>query len=93
MKKDDIDLRALENADEETIKRLSELVPPVSEKDRDRLFEKCEKRISGAHGSEDNGTSVTGVEVYRRPVWRSALAVAASFVLIAGACTGGALML
>ncbi len=93
MKKDDIDLRALENADEETIKRLSELVSPVSEKDRDRLFEKCEKRIGRESGSEDTGTVVTGVETYRRPVWRSALAVAASFVLIAGACTGGALML
>ena len=93
MKKEDIDLRALENADEETIKRLSALPCPVSEKDRDRLFEKCEKRTAGGGITRtDNANVVTGVETYRRPVWRSALAIASAFVLIAGVCTGGVLL-
>lgn len=38
----------------------------------------------------DNETTVSGVDVYHRPVWRKFLAAAAAFVIVAGAVSGGA---
>jgi len=93
MKKDELDLRALENADEETVNRLSRSYSALSDKEKERLFAKCEERMGSSSAGVENGTSVSGVETYHRPIWRNALAVAASVVLIAGVCTGGALMM
>ncbi len=42
---------------------------------------------------EDGISEVTGVDRYHRPVWRNVLAAASVLVLIAGAGTGGALLL
>ena len=41
--------------------------------------------------SDEDGTVVSGVEVYHRPFWRKVLAAAAALVIIAGTAAGGAI--
>lgn len=88
MNKDNLDLEMLENADEETVKRISEEYRALTEEDTAKLYKRSEElyreRMGGYEAEE------SGVEIYRRPVWHKITAVAASLVLIAaGAGLGG----
>ena len=86
-KKDIIDL--LQNADEDTIGKITEAYPQHSKKNADRLFREIERRTSG-DSSEFRGDTVSGVERYRRPgIFRKVTSVAACLA-IAGAGVGTA---
>ena len=93
MKKDELDLDILENADTKTIETLSESYKALSDSDVSRLFARSEKLFKNRAAESDGeySSTVSGVEVYRRPVWKKLLAAAASLVLIGSAVTGGAL--
>ena len=94
MKDNELDLDVLENADDETVKRLAEEYRAAPESDLVRLFERSEKRFASRKTDDDTGAEMTvsGVERYRRPVWTRILTVASVVVLAAGAVTGGALL-
>ena len=86
-KKDIIDL--LQNADEDTIGKITEAYPQHSKKNADRLFREIERRTSG-DSSEFRGDTVSGVERYRRPgIFRKVTSVAACLAIV-GAGVGTA---
>ncbi len=93
MKNNDLDLSALENADEEMLEKMAESYQAVTKKDIARLFERTEKKTNVRTEEAENITVVSGVEVYRRPVWRKILATASAIVIAAGACVGGFVLL
>lgn len=94
MKDNELDLDMLENADDETVKRLAEEYRAAPESDLVRLFERSEKRFASRKTDDDTEAEMTvsGVERYRRPVWTRILTAASVVVLAAGAVTGGALL-
>lgn len=97
MDKNDLDLRALENADNEAIERMSESYKAVADSDRDRLFERSvrlfNERTDEISDTESGSTVVSGVEPYRRPLWHKLLAAASALLIVAGLGAGGAVML
>jgi hypothetical protein len=96
MKNNELELKALENADNDTLKRLSEEYPPMTEAEQNKLFERTEKLLAKTdntdRGFSEDADSVSGVEIYHRPVWRKFLTVAAALLIVAGVGTGGFLM-
>lgn len=93
MKNNDLDLDILENADGKTVERLSECYRAVPDSDISRLFGKAEQLYKNrtAENDGDYAAAVSGVEVYRRPVWKKVLTFAAALVLIGSAVTGSAI--
>ena len=83
-----IDLGILDNADEDVIEKL----PPFSsdEATRKRVLSMSEKKFDKLMSEQkkvddsEYEVSVSGVEIYRRPVWHRALGIAAAVALIAG---------
>ena len=84
------DFRILENADKRTIDELSEHFRAVDDKHADRIFrtsvEKTCKDIP-----EYTGDTVSGVELYRKPKWRTALQATAAVLAVAVGVSGTAL--
>ena len=80
------DLDILENADKDTIETLSSKYSAVSEKEAEKLFQ----RITRNTCEPDEEIRVQGVEIYRRTIWKKALAAAMTLVIITGAAAGGA---
>ena len=84
------DFRILENADKRTIDELSERFRAVDDKHADRIFrtsvEKTCKDIP-----EYTGNTVSGVELYRKPKWRTALQATAAVLAVAVGVSGTAL--
>ena len=72
MKNNELELKALENADNDTLKRLSEEYPPMTEAEQNKLFERTEKLLAKTdntdRGFSEDADSVSGVEIYHRPV-------------------------
>ncbi|SHM60596.1 hypothetical protein [Ruminococcus flavefaciens] len=95
MNNNDLNLDILENADDKTVDRLSESYRAVSDNDISRLYERSETLYKSRAGkSEDEySETVSGTEIYRRPVWKKLFTAAAVFVLCAGVVTGGALLM
>ncbi|WP_295084084.1 immunoglobulin-like domain-containing protein [Ruminococcus sp.] len=93
MKKDELDLSVLENADSRTVGDLSENYKAIPDSDISRLYARSEELYKNrtAKNSGEYSTSVSGVEIYHRPVWKKVLTVAASLVLICSAITGAAI--
>lgn len=91
MNKDSIDLDVLENADNETVERLAGEYEAVTEKDIQRLYARSEKIYSNR--TNEDSEMVTGVDVYRKPVWHRILAAASALLLVAGVAVGGMLAL
>lgn len=91
MKKDDIDLELLENADEETVKKLAEKYRGLSADDAARLYRRSEEIYRNRMKNDEYTAS--GVEMYRRPVWHKLAAAAAVVLMAAGAGIGGLAML
>ena len=93
MKNDEINLDMLENADDKTVERLSTEYKAVSDSDISRLYARSEELYKNktTDDSTEYSTSVSGVEIYHRPVWKKVLAAAASLVLISSAVTGAAI--
>lgn len=87
-----VDFNILENADKETVEKLSERYNVIDNDEKERIYNMIQKRRMGIAGFE-NGEQVNGVEVYNRPVWYKIAAFAASFMLIAGIGAVGAMHL
>ena len=94
----------LENAENDSMERLIEKCPEISDEQLDRIFAKSEKKFIKMR-AEENGTkrdknikmtendTVEGVEHSRRPAWLAPLSTAASILLIAGIAIGSTVML
>ena len=89
----------LENAESNSMERLIDKCPEISDEQLDKILAMSEKKYKmrkeemvGKNEDKrikmtDNGT-VEGVEVSRKPAWLSSLSMAASIVLIAGIAIG-----
>lgn len=78
-----------ENSDEDTLRRIAESHPVLSESSQKRVYKKVQQRISGNIGEGEFSDSVHGVEVRRSyGVRRFASLAAALAVLIGGIGTG-----
>lgn len=89
----------LENAENDSMKRLIDKCPDISDEQLDRILDMSERkynmRNSGTAGTignnnirmSGNGT-VEGVERSKRPVWMTPLRTAASLLLVAGIAVG-----
>lgn len=89
MKNNEFDV--LENADNSTLIELSEKYQPVSGNDIERLYERSEQ-IYHEKSAENEAESVSGVEKYRRLIWRKIGTFAAVIALVGGICAGGILI-
>ncbi|MBR6967544.1 MAG: hypothetical protein IKH78_03335 [Ruminococcus sp.] len=88
-----INLDTLENADEETLKKIAADCP-ASEEEKEIMFA-MSRRIYKERTKESdykNGMEVSGVEVYKKPKWHGFAAAAAAFVIVAGVVAGGMLL-
>lgn len=92
----------LENAENDSMNRLIDKCPEISDKQLDRILAKSEKKfrkLEKEYDKRGNNIKVTendvveGVERSRRPVWLSYLSTAASLLLVAGAIIGGTAVL
>ncbi len=94
----------LENAENDSMNRLIEKCPEISDEQLDRIYAMSEKKFrkmkKGAERTKrDNNIKMTdndtveGVERSRRPVWLTTLSTAASIVLIAGIAVGSTVMI
>lgn len=95
MSKKELNLNELENADNETVERLSESYSAVSDKDISRLFSKTEKlhRERMEESEIEENTVISNVEIYRKPLWHRILAAVSALILVAGVGTGAAIFL
>ena len=93
MQNDELNLNILENADSKTIETLSESYSALSDSDVSRLFARSEELFKNRASDRDGeySASVSGVEIYHRPLWQKILTVSASLALICSALTGAAI--
>ena len=91
----EFDLDALENADEDTIKKIAADCP-ASDEEKERMFAMSRKiykeRTKESNNINTETLEVSGVEKYRKPIWQKFVAAAAALALTAGAVTGGVLL-
>lgn len=94
MKDNDFDLDILENADDAEIRKIADNCP-ASESDRERMFAMSRKIYNERtkESKEAPVIEVSGVEIYKRPLWHKIVSAAAVIALIAGGTTGGMAML
>lgn len=88
----------LENAEDDTMEKLTENCPEISDAKLEELLAETERRytmkkkeigkIRENTNTMNNEDSVSGVDRVKRPSWLRPLALAASFVLIAGTVVG-----
>ncbi|MBP5361880.1 MAG: hypothetical protein J6Y71_02460 [Ruminococcus sp.] len=74
----------IENTDDKNIDRLSEH-STLTEKEKERMLKMSMEKLSSKMSDSESEIMVSGVEHYKRPKWYSFAAVAACFVLVAGA--------
>lgn len=81
------DLGELKYIDDDSVEELSHDYPMLGRKAKKRILEQCLAKTAETDFDE-NGITVLGTEVYRRPIWTkiagTAAAAAAALVLIAG---------
>ena len=65
----------LENTEQSVTDRLSAEFPPIDEDEKEKVFRMSEKKFNNlANGySDEDEQSVSGVEIYKRPVWKKCL--------------------
>ena len=94
----------LEDADNDSIERLIEKCPDISDEQLDRIFVMSEAKFTKNKNKteepkRDNNIEMTenadveGVDVVKRPAWFGILSTAASIVLIAGIAIGSTIMI
>lgn len=94
----------LENAEYNSMERLIEKCPEISDEQLDKIFVMSEKKFKKKkketeRTKKDNNIkmsendAVEGVEHVKRPVWLTTLSTAASIVLIAGIAIGSTVMI
>ena len=89
MKDKDLCLDILENADDAEIRRIADSCP-ASESDRERMFAMSRKiyKERTKESKEAPVIEVSGVEIYKRPLWHKIVSAAAVIALIAGGAAG-----
>lgn len=73
--------------DDETIDRLAQEFPVLTDEEKERMFAMSERKYNftdSINTDFNSETEVSGVEVYKRPKWRTA-SIAASLALLIGA--------
>ena len=92
----------LENAEYNSMERLIEKCPEISDEQLDKIFVMSEKKFKKKETErtkKDNNIkmsgndAVEGVEHVKRPVWLTTLSTAASIMLIAGIAIGSTVMI
>lgn len=85
-------LDMLENTEQSVIDRLSSEFPPQDVNEKELIFKMSERKFNNnINGlSADDEQTVSGVEVYKRPVWQRVLSAAAAIAVLAGGITGTA---
>ena len=94
----------LENAENDSMERLIDKCPEISDEQLDKIFKMSEKKFRNQMAEHerterDNNIKMTendvveGVEKSRRPAWLTPLTTAASVLLIAGIAIGSTAML
>ena len=94
MKDKELDLEILENADDADIRRIADNCL-ASESDKERMFA-MSRKIYKERTKESNETPamvVSGVEIYKKPLWQKIVSAAAVIALVAGGAAGGLAML
>ena len=90
----ELNLDVLENADEDTIKKIAADCP-ASDEEKERMFAMSRKiyKERTKESEYKNDMEVSGVDVYKRPAWLKFAAAAAAFAIAAGPVTGGGILL
>ena len=92
----------LENAENDSMNRLIDKCPEISDKELDKILAMSErkfKKMEKEYNKANKGITMTendvveGVEHSRRPAWFSQLRIAASLVLVAGIIAGSTALL
>ncbi|NLT08965.1 MAG: hypothetical protein GXY08_05620 [Ruminococcus sp.] len=93
MNEKDIDLKALENADDDTIRRIAAGCP-ASDEEKERMFAMSRKIYNSRTNEREynNEAEVSGVDIYRKPKWHKLAAVAAALLIVTGVTAGGVLL-
>lgn len=85
---------AFDNSDETTIERITTEYPLLDADEKERLYAMSkEKYNSDIKNNKNNGTEVSGVERYRKPLWHKVLSAVAAAVVVVGGVGGGVLLL
>ena len=89
----ELNLDALENADEDTIRKIAADCP-ASDEEKERMFAMSRKIYNERTKESEykNDMEVSGVDVYRKPAWHKFAAAAAALVIGAGAIAGGVML-
>lgn len=90
-KKTELDLGALENADEQTVEMLAERYAAADEKEKEQIFQQSIGRGRTADSS-DSDEAVKGVEIYSRPKWYKRAEIAVACLLSVSVIAMGAIM-
>ena len=82
---------SLENSCQDITDRIAEEFPPHDETEKEKVFRMSERKFNDKSQSSviEDEQSVSGVEVYKRPLWKKCLSVAAAAALVAGGTAGG----
>ena len=82
------DLTDLKNIDDESVEEISHSYPMLGRSAKKRILEKCLAKTEDAV-FDQSGITVSGTEVYKRPVWHriagTAAAAAAALAVVSGA--------
>lgn len=84
----------LENTDQSVIDRLSAEFPPSDAEEKEKVFRMSERKFNIANTpsvkfTETDEQTVSGVDVYRRPMWKKCLSTAAAAAILIGGAAGG----
>ena len=90
MKNNDLDLSALENADENITERLAGSYEALDSTEKEKLFAMSFRKFTGEAHEKTAVDDVSGVDTYRRPVWRTVLSIASVLMIAAAVGAGGA---
>ncbi|NLT09656.1 MAG: hypothetical protein GXY08_09155 [Ruminococcus sp.] len=85
----------LEKAEDDSMERLIDKCPEISDEELDKILEMSERKFNMKKKDmnenvqrENGGITVSGVERVKRPAWIKPFTMAASFVLVAGMVVG-----
>lgn len=81
----------LGNKGQDIIERIAAEFPPRDDAEKEKVFIMSERKFNDKVNSStgEYESTVSGVEVYRRPVWKKVLGAAAAVVLAVGCTAGG----
>ena len=83
-------LAELKDIDGDPLEELADFYPMLGRSAKKRILEKCLEKTDEAEFQ--NGITVTGTEIYKRPVWSIVLGAAAAIAAVCAALTGGILL-